>query len=87
MCRGNGVNSSEKGILQGSVGRTAHVLTLKDTEDWRDVWEYGQSLPPEELDHVVREFGVWSEGIIVEETHRAPNILQPWPEKDYVAGL
>lgn len=37
-CRGNGLNSSEKGTLQGSVGRTAHALTLRDTgEDWRDV--------------------------------------------------
>lgn len=88
MCRGNGVNSSEKGTLQGSVGRRARTLILRDTgEGWRDVWEYGQSLPPAELDHVVREFGVWSQGIIVEETHRAPKILQPWLKNDYVAGL
>ena len=34
----SGLNSSEKGTLQGSVGRTAHALTLRDTgEDWRDV--------------------------------------------------
>lgn len=38
MCRGNGVNSSEKGTLQGSVGRRAHTLILRDTgEGWRDV--------------------------------------------------